>query len=98
MDSFLSIVKVIVIFTESVTNPRNIICCIETRTDFSGGIVNLSSRKSATVTLIFLKLISKVSPSNKDSSIYFTGKCPFDLRYLNEGVKTFVKTLTDGEN
>ena len=60
--------------------------------------MNPSSRKSATVALIFFKQMSKVSPSNKESSIYFTDKCPFDLRYLNGGVKTFVKTLTAGEN
>ena len=24
---------------------------------------------------------------------YVTGKCPFDLRYLNGGVETFAKTL-----
>ena len=60
--------------------------------------MNSSSRKSATVALIFLKQISKVFPNNSESSIYFTEKCPFDLRYLNGGVKTFVKTLTAGEN
>ena len=50
-----------------------------------------------TVALIFFKQMSKVSPSNKELSIYFTDKCPFDLKYLNGGVKTFVKTLTAGE-
>ena len=30
--------------------------------------------------------------------MYFTDKCPFELRYLNGGVKTIVKTLTAGEN
>ena len=38
------------------------------------------------------------SPSNSESSIYFTDKCPFDLKYFNRGDKTFVKTLTAGEN
>ena len=93
MDCFLSSVRVIVIFTESITNPRNIICYVETRTDFSGWIVNPSSCKSATVAIILLKQISKVSPSNKEPSIYFTDKCPpFDLRYLHGGVNIFVKT------
>ena len=60
--------------------------------------MNLGSRKSATVVLIFLKQISKVCPSNKESSTHFTGKCPSELRYLNGLVKTFAKTLTAGEN
>ena len=98
MDCFLSSVRAIVILTESITNTRNIVCCVGTNTDFSGWILNPSSRKGATVALILLKQISKVSPSNKDSSIYFTDKYPFDLRYLNGGVKTFVKTLTAGKN
>ena len=91
MDCFLSSVRV-------MTNLRKIICCVGTRTDFSGVIVNPSSPKSATVVLIFFKQMSKVSPSNKESSIYFTEKCHFDLRYINGGVKTFVKTPTVGEN
>ena len=60
--------------------------------------MNPSSHKSATTALIFLKQISEVSPRNKELSIYFTEKCPFDLRCSNGGVKTFVKTLTAGEN
>ena len=59
---------------ELLHNPRNIICCVGVRTDFSGWTVNLSSRKSATVAQIFLKQISMVSPSNSESSIYFTDK------------------------
>ena len=84
--------RVIVILKEFSTNPRNV-CWEGTRTDFSGWIVNPSSRKAAIVALIILKQISKVSRRNSDSSITFTGKCPFDLSYLNGGVKTFVKTL-----
>ena len=60
--------------------------------------MNPSFRKTATVALIILKQISKVSPRSSESSIYFTDKCPFDLIYLNGGVKTFVKTLRAGEN
>ena len=56
--------------------------------------MNSSSRKSATVALVFSKQISKVSPSNSEPLIYFTDKCPFDLRYLNGAAKTFVETLT----
>ena len=67
-------------------------------TDFSGLIVNPSSRKTATVALIILKQISKFSPRNSESSIYFTDKSPFDLRYLKAGVKRFVKTLRADEN
>ena len=59
--------------------------------------MNPSSHVSATVALIFLKEISKTSPSNKDSSIYFMEKCPFNVRYLNGKVKTFVKTLAAGD-
>ena len=50
------------------------------------------------VALIILKQISKACYRNSESSIYFMDKCPFDLRYLNGGVKTFVKTLRAGEN
>ena len=60
--------------------------------------MNPSSRKTATVAIIILKQISKVSPRKSERSIYFMDKCPFDLRYLNGGVKTFVKTLRAGEN
>ena len=60
--------------------------------------VNANYPKSAIVALIFLKQILEVSPSNKESSLYFTSKCSFDLRYLNGGVKTFVRTLAAGEN
>ena len=92
--------KWIVSFPQSklLSNSRNIICSVGTRTDFSRWIVNPSSRKSATVALIFLKQISKVSPSSSESSIYFMDKCSFDLGNLNGGAKTFVKTLTAGEN
>ena len=64
-------------FWQSFTNPRNIISCVGTNADFPDRIVNPSSRKGATVALIFLKRVSKVSPSYSESSIYFTGKCPF---------------------
>ena len=52
--------------------------------------MNSSSRKTATVALIILKQISKVSPRNSKALIYFADKCPFDLRYLNGGVKTTI--------
>ena len=91
-------VRVIFILTESIRNRRNIICCIGTRTDVSGWIVNPSSHKGATAVIVFLKQISKISPNNSDLSIHFTDNCPFDLRYLNRGVKTFIKILTGGEN
>ena len=71
--------------------------CVVTRTNFFGWIVNPNSRKSATVAIIFLKKISEVSPSNSESSTYFTDKCPFHFRYLNGVANTFVKTLTAGE-
>ena len=41
---------------------------------------------------------SQRSPPASDSSIYFADKCPFDLKYLNGGIKTFVKTLTAGKD
>ena len=91
-------VRVIFILTESIRNRRNIICCIGTRTDVSGWIVNPSSHKGATAVIVFLKQISKISPNNSDLSIHFTDNCPFDLRYLNREVKTFIKILTGGEN
>ena len=71
--------------------------CVVTRTNFSGCIVNPNFRKSATVAIIFLKKISKVSPSNSESSTYFVDKYPFDFIYLNGVTKTFVKTLTASE-
>ena len=102
MNCFLSSVRVIVISTichfESIRKHRNIICHVGTRVDFSGRIVNPRSRKSATVALIFLKQIPKVSPRNSESSIYLTNKYPFDLKYLNKRVKSFLKTLTVGKN
>ena len=98
MDCFLSSVRVIAILKEFIISPRNIVCWEGTRTDFSGLIVNCSSHKTATVALIILKQISKVSPRNSESSIYFTDKCPFDLRYLKAGVKRFIKTLRADEN
>ena len=52
--------------------------------------MNSSSRKTATVALIILKQISKVSPRNSKALIHFTDKCSFDLRYLNGGVKTTI--------
>ena len=94
MDCFLSSVIVIAIFTETITNPRYIICCVGTRTNFSKWILNPSYRKSAVLALILAKRISKVSPSNSESLIYISDKCPLDLRYLSEGIKTFVKTLS----
>ena len=91
-------VRVIFILTESIRNRRNIICCIGTRTDVSGWIVSPSSHQGAPAVIVFLKQISKISPNNSDLSIHFTDNCPFDLRYLNRGVKTFIKILTGGQN
>ena len=71
---------------------------MQTRVSLKYFVNDCSSRKSATVALIFLKQISMVSASNIESSIYFMDKCHFDLRYFNGGVKTFVKTLTAGKN
>ena len=80
-----------------LSSVRVIVCYVEARADISGYTVNPSSHVSVTVALIFLKQISKTSPSNEDSSIYFTDKYPFNRRYLNGEVKTFVKTLTAGD-
>ena len=60
--------------------------------------INPSSRNSATVALIFLKQISKVSLNNSESLVYFMAKYSFDFRYLNGGVKPFVKTPIAAEN
>ena len=49
-------------FERVITNPRNIVYWEETKTDFSGWIVNPSSRNTATAALIILKQISKSLP------------------------------------
>ena len=89
----LSEVRETCIKMELRTNPKKVIICVGSRTDFSGGITKptLSSNQIVSMTFLVnrLKLLSAV---NHESSIYIytTEMCPCCLRLEKTGFCSFV--------
>ena len=65
-----------VIFTESVMKPKNVIFCVGTKPDLSGCMVKPRLLKRLTVSVTLFKQILAVSPVRRESSKYFTERCP----------------------
>ena len=55
-----------VIFTESIMNPKNVIFCVGTKTDLPGCMVKPRRLKSLTVSVTLSKQIFAVSPTRRN--------------------------------
>ena len=60
-----------VIFTESIMEPKNVIFCVETKTDLSGCMAKPRLLKRLIVSVILFKQILAVSPIRRESSKSF---------------------------
>ena len=93
---FLSSVRIMVIFTESIMKPKNLIFIVGTKADLSGCMVKPILLKRLIVPVILFKQILVVSPIRKESSKYFTDRCPLNLKCLKGGNMTLGNSGTAG--
>ena len=68
-----------VIFTKSIMKPKNVIFCVGTKSDLSGCMVKHRLLKRLNVSVTLFKQIVAVSPIIRESSKYFTDRCPLEL-------------------
>ena len=85
-----------VIFTESIMKPKNVIFCVGTKTDLSECMLKSRLLKRLTVSVTLFKQILAVYPIRRESSKYFTDRCPLDLKCLKGGDMTLVNSCTAG--
>ena len=84
--------SLIVIVIEQSRKPKKTICCVGTKTDFSGCTVKPRESMSVTVSLIFCKQVSYVDPCRQESSMYAELTCPFNRNFAKTGLSHLVKT------
>ena len=75
--------------------PKNVIFCVGTKT-LSGCMVKPRLLKRLTVSVTLFKEILAVSSIRRESSKYFTDRCPLDLKCLKGGDMTLVNFHTAG--
>ena len=88
---FLSSVRVVVILTELIMKPTNVILCLGTKTDLPGCMVKPRLLKRLNVSMTLFKQIIAVSPMTRELSKYFhliiesSKGFPLDLKCLKGG-------------
>ena len=71
--------------------PKNVIFCVGTKTDLSECMLKSRLLKRLTVSVTLFKQILAVYPIRRESSKYFTDRCPLDLKCLKGGGHDFGK-------